>query len=319
MGRPGANSHPTNPQVPGLRQVASGLIAAGISDSTTHNYKHAWKLLVQFCSSHGHLEWAATPVLPSTVMLFLTHKFASGTAGATLAFYCSAISYVHKLKNLQDPTHTFAVQKLVIGAQKLSPRADIRLPITAHILSKLVPAAVHTEASIYMSTLLACAFTCAFHGFFRIGELVPHKFRETWKVIAVRDISLLAGEQPQIQIELRQSKTGVPHQSSVVTLQAAAHKNTCPVHQMLQFLHMRGHHPGPLFAYPSGVPITRQKFSQSLAACIQFIGLDPARFTGHSFRIGAATQAAASGLWDAQIRHLGRWRSEAFKRYIRLQ
>ena len=36
----------------------------------------------------------------------------------------------------------------------------------------------------------------------------------------------------------------------------------------------------------------------------------PPRFTGHSFRIGAATQVAASGLLDAFIHHRGCWRSD---------
>ena len=34
-------------------------------------------------------------------------------------------------------------------------------------------------------------------------------------------------------------------------------------------------------------------------------------------KIGAASLAAEKGLSDAQIRHLGRWKSDAFKLYIR--
>ena len=37
----------------------------------------------------------------------------------------------------------------------------------------------------------------------------------------------------------------------------------------------------------------------------------------HSFRIGAATWAAAKGFTDTQIRQLGRWKSNAFLNYIR--
>ena len=41
------------------------------------------------------------------------------------------------------------------------------------------------------------------------------------------------------------------------------------------------------------------------------------RYKGHSFRIGAATFAAECGFSDAQIRLMGRWQSDAFRKYIR--
>lgn len=51
---------------------------------------------------------------------------------------------------------------------------------------------------------------------------------------------------------------------------------------------------------------------------IVLCGQTPYRYKGHSFRIGAASHAADRGLSDAQIRALGRWKSNAFQRYIRV-
>ena len=46
-------------------------------------------------------------------------------------------------------------------------------------------------------------------------------------------------------------------------------------------------------------------------------GMDPGHCSGHSFRIGTATVAAAAGLSDSLIQTMGRWKSGAFLSYIR--
>ena len=55
-----------------------------------------------------------------------------------------------------------------------------------------------------------------------------------------------------------------------------------------------------------------------VSMAIQLCGLAPSRYKGHSFRIGTASHAVDRGLSDAQIHALGRWKSNAFQRYIRV-
>ena len=55
------------------------------------------------------------------------------------------------------------------------------------------------------------------------------------------------------------------------------------------------------------------KFYITVSVC----GLDSSRYKGHSFRIGAASLSAEKGLSDSQIRAMGRWNSNAFRKYIR--
>lgn len=47
-------------------------------------------------------------------------------------------------------------------------------------------------------------------------------------------------------------------------------------------------------------------------------GLDVDRYSGHSFRIGAATVAAEAGVEDSMIKTLGCWKSSAYQTYIRI-
>ena len=91
----------------------------------------------------------------------------------------------------------------------------------------------------------------------------------------------------------------------------------CPVSLVRDYLALRGLSSGPLFCWPGGQPILRSFFSTSLRQALHYCGLDSERYKSHSFRIGAASWAASKGLSDAQIRVFGRWKSNAFLKYIR--
>ena len=54
-----------------------------------------------------------------------------------------------------------------------------------------------------------------------------------------------------------------------------------------------------------------------LRGALSHLGIDGTHFSGHSFRIGAASTAAHAGFSDSFIQVLGRWKSAAFTTYIR--
>jgi hypothetical protein len=51
---------------------------------------------------------------------------------------------------------------------------------------------------------------------------------------------------------------------------------------------------------------------------LQFIGLDHKCYKGHSFRIGAGTNAVNMGFSEQYIRKLGQWNSNAIQKYTRI-
>ena len=101
-------------------------------------------------------------------------------------------------------------------------------------------------------------------------------------------------------------------------LKRADDQALCPVRALEEFTLLRGGMQGPLFSTPGGRPYSTTAAREDLTSVMSFCGFDTKRYKSHSFRIGVASDAALRGFSDAQIRLMGRWRSDAFRQYIRL-
>ena len=119
-----------------------------------------------------------------------------------------------------------------------------------------------------------------------------------------------------VSLHLRHSKTDIFGVGAWVHM-GRVDGPICPVKALLGYLAVRGTAPGPLFRFADGTPLSRTRLVDSVRGALSSQGFDVHGFNGHSFRIGAATTAAARGLPDSLIQSLGRWRSSAFSTYIR--
>ena len=63
---------------------------------------------------------------------------------------------------------------------------------------------------------------------------------------------------------------------------------------------------GPLFTFNDERSLTRQRLSSTVQSILHSAGYTGS-YSGHSFRIGEATTAAARGVPDYLIQTLGRW------------
>jgi len=74
---------------------------------------------------------------------------------------------------------------------------------------------------------------------------------------------------------------------------------------------------GPLlFVFPDGVPLTARYLLSFVRPAFATVGLNPRAISGHSFRKGGATGLANAGVDDSVVRAHGRWKSNAYHRYI---
>ena len=72
-----------------------------------------------------------------------------------------------------------------------------------------------------------------------------------------------------------------------------------------------------MFIFKDGSPLTRDTFSRLVNQTVKNAEWQ-CNFTTHSFRVGAASTAAALGVPDHMIRAMGRWNSDAYLTYVKL-
>ena len=109
------------------------------------------------------------------VALFVGNLHHQDMAPRTIISTClSAVSYVHKIKGLNDPTQAFLVRKLTTVAYKLRPSYEFRLPITIPILNRLIQSLQYTTTSRYNCVLFRIMYLFSFETFARIGEITPN-------------------------------------------------------------------------------------------------------------------------------------------------
>ena len=254
------------------------------------------------------------PSKTSAVVSFIAFCFKKGYAASSITSSLSAISYIHKMKNLEDPTASFVVRKLLHGAAKLRPSHDQRAPVTKAILHQLVLSSPQVSSCYYNTVLTAAMYLLAFHAFLRIGEIAVTTGTQASKVLQLNQFSITNTDCTVV------FHTFKHYQGPPVTLfiSALASSPFCPVQAMKTYLAVRTKSPGPLFMFPGGIPVSKSFFGDQLKKSLAWAGLSKSSYKGHSFRIGAATVAAMQGISEEEIQRMGRWKSQAFKKYIRI-
>lgn len=202
------------------------------------------------------------------------------------------------------------------GYNKISHKLDTRLPITLPILIRIMNASNFVCISQYQSSLFKAMCSLAFFAFLRVGEMTITKCKGNENsVLLMSQISKQYNEKGLVQsmlIHFRNFKHNYNQKEFVLVI--SRQPKACPVQSYLDYIKMSGTQDGPLFMKEDGTSVCRKEFINVLNLALKLCDLDPNKYKGHSFRIGAATYAAEQGISDAKIRQ--RWKSDAFKKYI---
>ena len=264
------------------------------------------------------------PVCERVVCWFCAHLAKQKLKYKTIKVYLSAIRHLQITDRGDDPFRMplpkleYVLKGIKRNEAVQQQRGRERLPITPPLLQRIKRVWEEDHNKTNKPMLWAASCIC-FFAFLRVGELtVPSDSGYDPDVhLSLHDVAVDNPRVPStVRIRIKQSKTD-PFRKGI-DLFVGRTSSLCPVSALLQYLHTRGTSPGPLFQYRDGRPLTRARFAAEVRDALGKAGIDQSKYCTHSFRIGAATTAAAKGIEDSVIKTLGRWESLAYLKYVRI-
>ncbi len=291
----------------------------GLAPSTHKTYSSDINKFNQFAHN------LALPILclyHNIYCYFVAYLASAGLSPATVKTYLAAVRHLQIAKGLPDPHQMESMAKLCLVERGVDKEyrhpTRLRLPLTPPILRRI--RTLWSEQATDPDIIMLWAASClCFFGFFRMGEITTPSnaaFDPTIH-LSVQDVAIHSVNDPRLlRVHLKQSKTDQLREGIDIFV-ARTDNDLSPVAAMLAYLAIRGAAPGPLFKFADGSVLSRGHFVLHIRDALKRLGLDSSVYSGHSFRIGAATTAAERGIPDSTIQALGRWKSASFLRYIR--
>ena len=282
---------------------------ANIAARTRTAYRKKHKLYKQFCTKLRFKRYSQR-----SMCMFVTH-LADFMKYSYILQHVSAIKHYRKrfrkeqkMRYLRQVMHGI---KRSIGEMTTRPK---RLPITPKKLRSIKQKIQNSTHSDHERKMLWCACLFAYYGFMRVSEYTSPKRWDHDPQSRVLLMKQVVYGKNNIHIHLKKSKTDPTQRGTDITI---ARNNTklCPLRALKKYIKARGTEKGPIFQFENKSFLTPQLFNKFIKSVL------PARshgvYSSHSFRIGAASTAAAKNYPDYMIKQLGRWTSDCYMSYIK--
>ncbi|XP_075071361.1 uncharacterized protein LOC142160342 [Mixophyes fleayi] len=287
------------------------LAEASLAPATRKCYQGAWE---RWLCYQAYINGGTSGQIPS-ITGFMWKLYNEGVSKARVGSLLAGISFMTRLNGTQDPTKSFIIAKALKGWSRIQPlKNDTRRPIDGQMLARLVEVLRNLTMDEYEALLFGLAFSVAYHGAFRISELVARSKIDIGGALLSRNVVL----QPKvIRCKIVRSKTDQLGRGHWLAIKEQQGTSICPVMLANKFASLRPPGEGPWLIHMDNTPLTKFQFNALLKRALGEIGLNPGDYCTHSFRIGAATAAAVRGASITEIQALGRWKSQSYRKYIR--
>jgi hypothetical protein len=296
----------------------------------------AERLWFAFAAARGQpLVWsptafAANPLaVEEELLAFFLVNVERGVAPDTAANYVSRIA-THLSRAVGQPVRgdgRMPVLAGVVRAARSIPRTrQYKLPVSAAVVQSILR---DTAVDPGVRAAIAAAFACCL----RVGEctVAPGTRRAPLVRAGVRFRSVPSrspsGQVRVMFLHVLSSKAdafnvGEDAFAAVGSALAAAPRSASHIDPVVFVEEYVARFPAapdaPAFLLQSGAPVSPAAVRATIKAAVAACGLDPARYSSHSIRIGAAVAMADAGVDVATIKAVGRWKSATFLRYLRM-
>ncbi len=275
------------------------------AENTLRGYRSDWRDFCGWCEAHSV---SPLPASPEAVASYIA-ECAGHLKVGSIQRRVNAISEAHKAMGATSPTHAAIVANTMKGIRRtLGTAPEQKAPALTDDIRSMVEAADEGMIGSRDRALVLLGFA----GAFRRSELVA---------LDVEDCSF---GKDGLTVTLRRSKTDQNGAGRKIGIPYGANPETCPVRMLQAWIEQAGMTSGALFKSINRhgrvlakrlAPIDVARIVKKLALRV---GLDPAKFAGHSLRAGHATSAAIAGASERSIMNQTGHRSiQMVRRYIR--
>jgi hypothetical protein len=303
----------------------------GLARSTWSTYGTAQRMLAKCAKETG--KKLEPPLSQSDLLEYIGWLMGERKVKAsTINSYLSGIRQLHILKGMEPPNiRTGIVRLLLQGKRNMDNIADRkeekvkRLPITMNVMRLLKEEVRRWNVALDQKLLIWAIAAIAFHGAFRIHELlcrIESEYDPDFTLLTEdMKVKSVGGAEPGKVLEIKlkcpkESKAGKAIMIDLYETQGTL----CPVKAYERWKMKSTSQKGmPAFRDRSGVPVTGARMNNWLTQLLgKHVDYKTGRFTGHSFRIGLATTLGTLGFSTDDIKEAGRWSSNAYEVYMKL-
>ena len=312
-----------------LRNATQFFINNALSQNTYKSYSSGIKSFLLFTAMYNVNRMPNNlPVCNEEILCaFVTHCVVSQKLSySTIKSYLAGIRYHYivtcasnPLQQLNgEPLHKLAL--LLRGVKKSTPSThrNTRQPMTGRMLSLICTRLTQGLFGIHVDKLLKAVCLTAYFGLLRCGEFTTYTDRFDPNVnLCLNDLNF---KHDHANITIKVSKTD-PFRKGCTLMLFKNNSSLCPVNALHEYLQIRNcitvvpH--TPLFLMGDSKPLSRRIFLHLLHKACEASGIQDDNVSGHSFRIGFATDSSMIDTPDHLIKTLGRWQSDCYRTYIR--